>query len=129
MNWIAVAGDLGEADHVGGRHGFSEPLGHAEREVLEVQRLQGQHRHAPVDSRGRHTAHTRPLSSTLISASALNPPMVASAPLASINSAPADGASACTIRLGNASLPIRRGNRIGPNSASGSVTPPTSVEE
>ena len=41
-----------------------------------------------------------------------------------INKAPADGAKAWMIRLGNASLPISRGNRIDPNRASGSVPRP-----
>jgi hypothetical protein len=50
--------------------------------------------------------------------------MVAFAPFASSRSAPADGASACTIRLGKASLPIRRGNRTGPNRARGKVPRP-----
>src|SRR5690348_16477969 len=108
MDWVAVAGHFGEADDVGGRHGLAEPLGHTDREILETQRLQRQHRHAP-DNRGRHTAHSTPISTTLISASSVNTPMVASVPVASIASAPADGANACTIRLGNASLPIRRG--------------------
>jgi NAD(P)-dependent dehydrogenase (short-subunit alcohol dehydrogenase family) len=37
---IAVAGELRKADHVGRRHGLLEPLGHADREVLEEQRAQ-----------------------------------------------------------------------------------------
>src|ERR1019366_3790736 len=102
----------------------SKPLGHADREILEGQVAQGQHAHASVDICGRHIIHNTPISTTLTNASTLNTPMAAVGPLASISSAPADGAAACTIRLGNASLPISRGNRTGPNSASGKVPRP-----
>src|SRR5262249_35897445 len=72
----------------------------------------------------RQSHHSRPISTTLVNANPVKTPMVTLAPFASSRSAPADGASACTIRLGNASLPIRRGNRTGPNRVSGKVPRP-----
>ena len=54
----------------------------------------------------RYAAHSSPISTTLSAANAVSTAIVASAPCRSISSAAADGASACTIRLGNASRPI-----------------------
>jgi hypothetical protein len=41
---IAVAGNLGKADHVRRRHGFAKAFGQADTEIFEVQCLQSQHR-------------------------------------------------------------------------------------
>ena len=46
--------------------------------------------------------------------------MVSPAPYASINNAPADGASACTIRLGNAKRPVGVAT-MDPNNATGGL--------
>src|SRR4029078_3831787 len=43
MDRIAVAGDRGKADHVGGIDGLLKHLGHADREVLKIKHLQRQH--------------------------------------------------------------------------------------
>ncbi len=40
MDRIAVAGELREADHVGGGNGLFQALGHADLEVVEEQRAQ-----------------------------------------------------------------------------------------
>jgi hypothetical protein len=38
VDGIAVAGELREAHHIGRRHDLLEPLGHADREILEEKR-------------------------------------------------------------------------------------------
>src|SRR5262245_30437985 len=43
MDRVAVAGDFGEADHVGRIDGLLECLRHADREVLKIKHLQRQH--------------------------------------------------------------------------------------
>src|SRR5215510_4193943 len=43
MDRVAVAGDFGEADHVGRIDGLLECLRHADREVLKIKHLQWQH--------------------------------------------------------------------------------------
>src|SRR5439155_3286779 len=40
MDGIAIAGELREADHVGGGNGLRQRLGHADREILEIENAQ-----------------------------------------------------------------------------------------
>ncbi len=75
----------------------------------------------------RQVNQSIPINTTLMQANKVNTPMVASAPLVSTSQAPTEGATACAIRLGKASLPIRRGKRTGPNSANGNV--PRAIHE
>jgi hypothetical protein len=49
VNRVAVAGKLRKSDHVIRRHRLGQRLGHADREVLEIENLQGK-RH-PTDRR------------------------------------------------------------------------------
>jgi hypothetical protein len=42
MDGIAVAGELREAHHVGGRNGLRQGLGHAYREIFEIENAQRQ---------------------------------------------------------------------------------------
>jgi hypothetical protein len=39
---IAIAGELREPDHVGGGDGLRQRLGHADREILEIENAQCQ---------------------------------------------------------------------------------------
>src|SRR3569833_316036 len=125
MDWIAVAADFGKADHIRRRYLLGQLLGLPHSEIFKIERLQREHYYHSVGRCARYKSHTKPISTTLIRASPVNKPMVASAPNRSIISAPADGAKACTIRLGKAILPISRGKRTGPNSARGKVPRPT----
>src|SRR6185312_8906313 len=83
----------------------------------------GGNAHPSIDGL-RQSHHNAPINATLISARSVRTPTVSSTPRDSISKAPPDGAKAWMIRLGNANLPISRGNRIGPNKASGSVPRP-----
>jgi hypothetical protein len=42
MNWITVAGDRGKAHDIGGIDCLMERFGHANREILEIQKTQFQ---------------------------------------------------------------------------------------
>ena len=42
MNRIAIAGELREADHIGRSNGLRQGLGHADREIFEVENTQRQ---------------------------------------------------------------------------------------
>src|SRR6185312_15992615 len=125
MDWIAIAGHGSKADHIVGTNRLAQGLDHSDRKVLEEQHLQRQdHHQSPVAAGARQRHHSTPTSNTLANASTVKMPITVWVPTVSISSAPAEGASACTMRLGKASRPINRGNRTGPNRVKGKVPRP-----